>query len=260
MSDQRTLSEVGHSQESCEQCSLFALCFAQDMDSGQREQLNASVKRQQPLKRGEHLFHGGQRMKGVVVLRSGSIKGYDLTQDGDEIVSGFFLPGDAIGLDSLSSHAHSGFAEALEDSRYCEIPIRDFERMLEESARLNQVMLKLLSEEMAETRRLLLVVGRLDAKTRVAMFLLSLSRRLARRKQDPDRFRLTMDRRDIANYLGLTIETVSRTLTGFQREGIIEVRGKLVNVLDRDQLVGLARQALPESDLSEEARSSQSEC
>ncbi|MFW5816152.1 MAG: helix-turn-helix domain-containing protein, partial [Wenzhouxiangella sp.] len=112
--------------------------------------------------------------------------------------------------------------------------------MLQSSPKLNQVMLRLLSEEMAETRELLLVVGRLDARTRVALFLMSMSRRLARRNQDPDQFRLTMDRRDIANYLGLTIETVSRTLSALQREEIIEVRGKLVRVLNRPALEEMA--------------------
>ncbi|MCH8477679.1 MAG: helix-turn-helix domain-containing protein [Wenzhouxiangella sp.] len=137
---------------------------------------------------------------------------------------------------------------ALEDSRTCEIPLVDFVRMLKGSPRLNQVMLTLLSEEMAETRELLLVVGRLDARTRVALFLLSMSKRLACRRQDPDQFRLTMDRRDIANYLGLTIETVSRTLSAMQRAKIIEVRGKLVRVLDRSALREQAAQHLqPES-------------
>lgn len=240
MSDKPTVSEIGQKETNCEDCSLFNLCFAHDISAEERDEIHKVLKRQQPLERNSHLFHGGQSAKTVSVIRSGSVKAYQLSQDGDEIVSGFYLPGEILGLDALSSERHPGFATALEDSRTCEIPFKDFVNMLKTSPKLNQVMLRLLSEEMAETRELLLVVGRLDARTRVALFLMSMSRRLARRNQDPNQFRLTMDRRDIANYLGLTIETVSRTLSTLQRENVIEVRGKLVRVLDRPALEQMA--------------------
>ncbi|MEE4330914.1 MAG: helix-turn-helix domain-containing protein [Wenzhouxiangella sp.] len=244
---EKSVREIGEMETRCEDCALFSLCFAQEVSEEERSELNRWLKRGQPVARGEHLFHEGQNIKSVRVVRSGSVKSYQLSANGDEIVSGFYLPGEIIGIDGLSGQKHNGFAVALEESRTCDIPFRDFMSMLDKSPKLNQVMLRLLSEEMAETRELLLVVGRLDARTRVALFLLSMSRRLARRRQDPDQFRLTMDRRDIANYLGLTIETVSRTLSAMQREGIIEVRGKLVSLVDRSALEDQAAQAHPES-------------
>ncbi len=247
MVDKPGLREVGYLETRCEDCALFSLCFAHEISAEERGELDRVLKRQQPIERNEHLFHGGQTLKTVTVVRAGSVKAYQLSQDGDEIVSGFYLPGEILGLDAISGEKHPGFAMALENSRTCEIPFRDFLQMLNHSPKLNQVMLRLLSEEMAETRELLLVVGRLDARTRVALFLLSMSRRLARRKQDPDQFRLTMDRRDIANYLGLTIETVSRTLSAMQRDQVIEVRGKLVHIVDRAALEHLALQAQPEA-------------
>jgi len=236
MPDRKTLREAGDIETRCEDCSLFNLCFAQEIPSEERDELNTVLKRQQPLAKGEHMFHGGQQLKTVTVVRSGSVKSYQISAEGDEIVSGFYLPGEVIGLDGLPTEKHPGFAVALEDSRTCDIPFNDFMTMLNKSPKLNQVMLRLLAEEMTETRELLLVVGRLDAKTRVALFLLSLSRRLARRNQDPNQFRLTMDRRDIANYLGLTIETVSRTVSALQRDEVITVRGKTVQILDREAL------------------------
>lgn len=247
MVDKPGLREVGYLEARCEDCALFSLCFAHEISADERVELDRVLRRQQPVERNEHLFHGGQSLKNVTVVRAGSVKAYQLSQDGDEIVSGFYLPGEILGLDAISGEKHPGFAMALENSRTCEIPFRDFVQMLNHSPKLNQVMLRLLSEEMAETRELLLVVGRLDARTRVALFLLSMSRRLARRKQDPDQFRLTMDRRDIANYLGLTIETVSRTLSAMQRDKVIEVRGKLVRILDRAALEDQALQAQPEA-------------
>ncbi|MEN1726956.1 MAG: fumarate/nitrate reduction transcriptional regulator Fnr [Pseudomonadota bacterium] len=244
MSKRKGLRETGDNETRCEDCALFSLCFAQEISCEERDELNRVLKRRQPLAKNEHIFHGGQQLKTVTVVRSGSVKSYQISQEGDEIVSGFYLPGEIIGLDGFSGETHPGFAVALEESRTCDIPFRDFMRMLDRSPKLNQVMLKLLSEEMAETRELLLVVGRLDARTRVALFLLSMSRRLARRNQDPNQFRLTMDRRDIANYLGLTIETVSRTLSALQRDDIIAVRGKMVQIIDRRTLQEQAQQGV----------------
>jgi len=254
MDKPKTLREAGDIETRCEDCSLYSLCFAQELPSDERDDLNDVLKRQQPVAKGEHLFHGGQHLKSVTVVRSGSVKSYQISAEGDEIVSGFYLPGEVIGLDGLPTEKHPGFAVALEDSRTCDIPFNDFMAMLNKSTKLNQVMLRLLAEEMTETRELLLVVGRLDAKTRVALFLLSLSRRLARRNQDPNQFRLTMDRRDIANYLGLTIETVSRTVSTLQRDEVIQVRGKMVQILDRDTLRKLAHQLDAESSDDESQR------
>lgn len=233
---------LGAGEQSCNDCVLFSLCFAQDIDADARERLNGVIRRRQGVERSAHLHHGGQSLRQLAVLRSGSIKAYQVSREGDELVTGFYLPGDIIGLDALPVGEHNGSAVALEDCRLCEIPVTDFQKLLSESPRLNQVMLRLLAEEMVEARKLLLVVGRLDARTRVALFLLSLSRRLERRQLDPDLFRLSMDRRDIANYLGLTIETVSRTLSSLQRDGVILVRGKLVRIVDRHALAGLANE------------------
>ncbi|MDZ7791839.1 MAG: helix-turn-helix domain-containing protein [Xanthomonadales bacterium] len=233
-------SDLPPREQSCNDCVLFSLCFAQDIEPEERDRLNGVIRRRQGVNRGGHLHHGGQAARQLTVLRSGSIKAFEVSRDGDELVTGFYLPGDVIGLDAFSTGRHAGSAVALEKCRLCEIPVADFQKMLGESPRLNQVMLRLLAEEMGEARKLLLVVGRLDARTRVALFLLSLSRRLERRGLDSNLFRLSMDRRDIANYLGLTIETVSRTLSALQRDGVIHVRGKNVRILDRQALSELA--------------------
>ena len=238
------ISRPQKDQRNCEDCSLFSLCFTHELPADELGVLESSTKPDQAVKRDAHLFHAGQSMKSVRVVRSGSIKSYQISPDGEEVVSGFFLPGEVIGLDALANETHPSFAVALEDSQTCDIPLPDFLKMLRDSPKLNEVMLRLLSEEMVETRELLLVVGRLDAQTRVALFLLSLSRRLARRRQNPDQFKLSMDRRDIANYLGITIETVSRTLSKFQRNGIIEVHGKQIRILNRQALESIAMPGL----------------
>ena len=231
---------IGNAQ-TCSDCLLFSLCFAQDIESDARDRLNEVIQRRHGVSRGAHLYHAGQPARQLAVLRAGSIKAYEISSDGDELVTGFYLPGDIIGLDAFSTGDHIGSAVALEESRLCEIPFAAFHALLGESPQLNLVMLRLIAEQMVEARKLLLVVGRLDARTRVALFLDSLSRRFERRQRDAALFRLSMDRRDIANYLGLTIETVSRTLSALDREGMIIVKGKEVRILDRAGLAGLTR-------------------
>lgn len=225
---------------SCRQCGLFDLCFAREVAESRRDELDAIIRRQRGLRREEHLFHGGQPFKTVCVVQTGTVKTYQLSSEGDEIVTGFHLPGELIGLDAIAREKHPEFAVALEESQYCEIPYRDFQKILTESASLNTLMLKLLSSDMAETRELLVVIGRMDARARVSMFLLNMSRRLKRRGEDGMRFRLSMDRRDIANYLSLTIETVSRTLSWMQKQDMLTVRGKQVQLLDADALLETA--------------------
>ncbi|MEX2500576.1 MAG: fumarate/nitrate reduction transcriptional regulator Fnr [Wenzhouxiangellaceae bacterium] len=240
MSKPIPLAEKSTINISCRQCGLFDLCFAQEVAEARRDELDRIVRRQRPLSREAHMFHAGQQFRSICVVQSGTVKTYQLSSEGDEIVTGFHLPGELIGLDAIGKGRHPEFAVALEDSRFCDIPYRDFQKILDDSPSLNQLMLKLLSADMAETRELLLVVGRMDAHARVATFLLNMSRRLKRRGGDGMRFRLTMDRRDIANYLSLTIETVSRTLSWMQKEGMLAVRGKLVELLDHDALLETA--------------------
>ncbi|NKI35389.1 fumarate/nitrate reduction transcriptional regulator Fnr [Wenzhouxiangella sp. XN79A] len=240
MSEPISLKEAGQPTTSCRDCGLFDLCFAQDVAESRRDDLDRIIRRQRPLGRDVHLFHAGQKLKSICVVRSGTVKTYQISRDGDEIVTGFHLPGELIGLDAIGNEAHPEFAVALEDSRYCEIPYRELQKILDDSPDLNHLLLKLLSIDMAETRELMLVINRLDARARVATFLLNLSRRLTRRGKDGDRFRLAMDRRDIANYLGLTIETVSRTLSWMQKQGMLAVRGKLVSIVESDALLDVA--------------------
>ena len=240
MSKPIPLSEKGNPNVTCGDCGLFDLCFASEVAEHRRHELDRIVRRNRALKHESHLFNAGQQFRSICVVKSGTIKTYRLSREGDEIVTGFHLPGELIGLDAIGKAQHPEFAVALDDGRYCDIPYRDFQKVLNESPSLNQLMLKLLSADMAETRELLLVIGRMDARARVATFLLNMSRRLKRRGEDGMRFRLAMDRRDIANYLSLTIETVSRTLSWMQKQEMLTVRGKLVQLLDHEALLDTA--------------------
>ncbi|GAB4169529.1 MAG: fumarate/nitrate reduction transcriptional regulator Fnr [Wenzhouxiangellaceae bacterium] len=224
---------------SCTQCALFDLCFAHELTEKRRHELEEIVHRQRPLPRDQHLYLSGDKLKRICVVQAGMVKSYRLSSEGDEIITGFHLPGEMIGLDAIGTGEHPEYAVALEDSRYCEIPFPAFERMLDQHPEIGRLMLRLLALDMSSARETALVIGRMEARPRIAMFLLDLSRRLERRGADATRFRLAMDRRDIANYLGLTVETVSRIFSGMQRDGLIRARGKAIQLLDREGLLAL---------------------
>jgi len=240
LNDPISIKQSGSPQTSCRDCSLLDLCFAHSVAESRRDELDSIINRKRPLDKDQHLFHAGQNLKTICVVRSGTVKTYQISPDGDEMVTGFHLPGEMIGLDAIGSERHPGFAVALEDSHYCEIPFRDFKNMLDKSQQLNHLMLQLLSADMAEMRELLMVINRMEARARVAVFILNLSRRLGRRGHDANRFRLAMDRRDIANYLGLTIETVSRTLSTMQKDELISVHGKRLSLENPEALLEIA--------------------
>lgn len=215
----------------CSLCSLREMCLPHGLDPAAREGFDQRIRRRRPLARGEMLYVAGRPAHSLYAIRCGSVKTYALAPEGEEFVHGFHLPGDVLGLESLAGARHDHFAVALEPTLYCEIPAAALADLLPRLLPLQRQLMRVVNRQLVENRRQSFVHSRGEARVRLATFLLELSRRRAARKLPPTRFRLSMDRRDIANYLGLTIETVSRGFSRFQREGLLETRGKQINVL-----------------------------
>lgn len=225
------LTEYRQRRRACSNCALHCLCFPPSLYDGRRhlEELNL---RQRWIKQGDHLFLSGQRLRSLFVVRVGSVKCYDLSLDGDTMVMGFRFPGELVGLNALDVGVHAGYVIGLEDTYYCEIPLSTLHRLQNSRLELRQLVTQLLCRVLADFRSLLQVIRHLDARARLAWFLLNLASRLTGQETIKCEFRLSMDRNDIANYLGLTIGTVSRTLTDYQKAGILSARGKLIQILD----------------------------
>ncbi len=186
-------------------------------------------------RKGDHVYHEGDQSDAFFIVRSGSVKSYLVTEDGEEQVLGFFLPGDVFGLDTCESGRHVSSAVILETSSLCRIPV---EQATSETASLD--LLKLASEQVIHTHNLVLMLAKKDADGRIASLLLSLSARFQRRGYSASDFSLSMSRQDIGCYLGLAVETVSRTLTRFQDSGILEVNRRQVSIVDKDKLAEIA--------------------
>jgi CRP/FNR family transcriptional regulator len=200
------------------------------------DKLEKIVKRASPLQKGEYLYRGGDTFHGMYAVRSGVIKVYATSDGGEEQIIGFYLPGEILGLDAIENNMHTCFAVALETSSYCTIPFTELTEICKEIPELQNQLFKVMSRELTNENQMLLTLGKKNAEEKVATFLLTISSRYSLLGYSANDFKLTMSRQEIGNYLGVTFETVSRIFSRFQRDGIIKVNKKYVNVQDMGAL------------------------
>ncbi len=238
--------------QACKSCSLHDLCLPMGIPEHDLSHLEHIVKPRRPLQRGEHLYRPGDNLASVYAVRAGSIKTYTLTDDGQEQVIGFHLPGEVLGLDAICDDVHPCAARALETTSVCELP---FERLAEIAAEipgLQHQLYRLMSRSLRSDEHFMTLLGKKASDQRLAAFLLGLSQRFSDRGYSRLEFNLSMSRSDIANYLGLAVETVSRLFTRFQSADIIDVNRKLVTIKDPVALEILA--GLHDSEPAKSAR------
>lgn len=240
MSPGSQVIDIAHLRKSCAQCSLQQLCLPAGITAPDMQRLDQLVQKRRPLERGESLFRAGAPMRSLYVAREGAFKTVALGQDGSAQVIGFHLPGELIGLDGLGDGQHRCEAEALEPAQVCEVPFTELERIAAQIPSLQHQLLRIIGKSMGRDHDHLEMLGRRMADERVALFLHGLSERLRNLGRDPQTFSLPMSREEIASYLGLVIETVSRTFSRLQDEGLIAVRGRKLQILDDKRLNRLA--------------------
>lgn len=221
---------------SCGDCSLNPICLPVAVESQELDELDNIIKRSKPMKKGEHLFRASDPFHSIYAVRSGTIKTYTVTEDGEEQVTGFYLPGEILGVDGIGTDAHSNSAKSLETSAVCEIPFEKLEELSVAIPSLQHHFFKLMSQEIQSDQQLIMLLSKKSAEERIASLLLSISTRHQKRGLSPAAFRLPMSRNDIGNFLGLAVETVSRVFTRLQKQGVIAVDGKEVEILDRSHL------------------------
>lgn len=220
---------------SCSNCSLSDLCLPHGMSSDDVNALDQIVKRQQPYQPRQHIFRAGDQCNALFAVRSGALKSYCTTEDGDEQVLGFTLPGELVGLDGMHSGVYASSSIVLETASVCELPYERLEELCYSLPGLNRQLMRVVSKEITTDQRMLLLLGKRTAEERLAAFLLSLSSRYKSRGLSATAFNLPMSRQDIGNYLGLAIETVSRLFAHFQKDGLLTVNRRQI------VLVGITR-------------------
>lgn len=220
----------------CQECSLNGLCLPLGLDHKELNRLDQIIERKSPMSRGDHLFRIGDEFRAVFAVRSGSLKSYATTEEGQEQIIGFHFPGELVGLDAISESRHPLAAKALETTSICAIPYDQLENLVGEMPSLRTQMMKIMSREISHDEQNIITLGQKSADERLAAFLLGLSKRFKQRGFSATEFNLSMSRGDIGNYLGLALETVSRLLTRFQHDNLIKVDRKFIEILDLDRL------------------------
>lgn len=224
----------------CDQCRLRGLCLPQSLSLDEIQLLDRIIERPRPYHNGEHVYRTQEGFSEVYVIRSGAVKTFNLDEHGNELTTGFYLPGDLLGIDGIATNAYPSSAIALDTSTLCVLSFEKLGTLTREIPRLQRHVFEVMSEKIVQQEALLMQLNRArsTAATRIAGFLISLALRHRRLGLSATSFRLPMSRKDIGSYVGLSIETVSRTLTDFDRRGLCKI--------DRREIDGLNLPALEE--------------
>lgn len=232
--------DIAQLRRSCGACALSQLCLPATLGYEDMMRLDTVINQHRPVDIGQKLFAEGALFRSLYVIRSGSLKTTSINTDGSEQVLGFHLPGDVVGLDAVAGERHQCAAIALERTTLCEVPFHAINEIAGRIPGLQQQLYRLISREFVRDQQHLATMGRKQAHERLAIFLKSLSDRRRALKYDPSLLELSMSRSDIANYLGLVLETVSRLFGRFRDDGLLDVQRRSVRILDYDALVRIA--------------------
>lgn len=221
---------------SCLNCRLGRLCLPDHCTFEQLARLEVAVRQQLTYNSKAAIFSQSAPFTSCYIVKSGSIKTVHVNKRGDEKVLGFYLPGEMFGLEGICSGSYECSAFALERSTLCRL---NFEKLEEVSSRIPSLqhwLFQTLGKELTTAERMNRWLSYSSAEERVLGFLLDISARHRVRHLIDNQFKLAMARSDLANYLGLALETVSRILTRLQKEELIYICGRYVELLDIKKL------------------------
>lgn len=220
----------------CSNCNLRELCMPIGLTTEELRKLDDVVATRRKIGQGEALYRSGDNFMSLYAIRTGFFKTCVSSSDGREQVTGFQMAGEIIGLDGITSDRHNCNAIALEDAEVCVMPFADVEEISREFPVLQRHVHKIMSREIVRDQGVMLLLGNMRAEERLAAFLLNLVQRLNARGFSRSEVILRMTREEIGSYLGMKLETVSRTFSKFSEEGIIEVKQRWVKILKPDAL------------------------
>lgn len=220
----------------CSNCNLRELCMPVGLDTSDMQKLDSIVATRKHVKQGQMLFSNGDPFTSLYAIRTGFFKTCVSNEDGREQVTGFQMAGEIIGLDGIVSDHHSCNAVALEDAEVCVMPFANVEDLSREFPVLQRHVHKVMSREIVRENGMMMMLGNMRAEERLAAFLMNLVQRLHARGFSQSEMILRMTREEIGSYLGLKLETISRTFSKLSEDGIIEVKQRYVKILRADEL------------------------
>ena len=220
----------------CSNCNLRELCMPVGLNAEELDRIDELVATRRTVKRGASLFRNGEKFTSLYAIRTGFFKTCVTTEDGRDQVTGFQMAGEILGLDGIVNDQHTCEAIALEDTEVCVLPFDRIEEISREVNALQHHVHKIMSREIVREHGVMLLLGSMRAEERLAAFLLNLVQRLQARGFSKSELILRMTREEIGSYLGMKLETVSRTFSKFAEEGTIEVKQRNITILDAEAL------------------------
>jgi len=220
----------------CSNCNLRELCMPLGLSPTELDRIDDVVASRRRIKRGSVLFRNGEKFTSLYAIRIGFFKTCVASEDGRDQVTGFQMAGEIVGLDGIVNDHHTCDAIALEDAEVCVLPFDRIEELAREVGALQRHVHKIMSREIVRENGVMLLLGSMRAEERLAAFLLNLVQRLHARGFSQSELVLRMTREEIGSYLGLKLETVSRTFSKFVEEGIVEVKQRHVRIVQTEAL------------------------
>lgn len=221
---------------SCSNCGLQKICFPTGLSKDDTEKLDSIVDRGPVLHKGDYLFKSGDPFESLYAIKAGAVKVYSISASGAEHIYGFFLPGDVLGVEALSTGEHNCSAVAIDTCSVCEIPYSQLGSLSLQIPALNQQVFCLMSKATNDSRLHSEILSKKSAEQKVASFIESIASKFQSRGYLYSEFSFGALHRDVAKYLGLTPETLSRVLSKFAKEELVEWRSKEVRIFNKQQL------------------------
>jgi CRP/FNR family transcriptional regulator len=219
---------------------MHQLCLPMGLNDTDINRLDQIIGRRRRISRDESLYRMEDPFRNLYAIRFGHFKTYQINPSGEQQITGFQMAGELLGMDAISADRHHCEAVALEDSEVCEIPFPRLEELFGQIPMLLHHFHRIMSQEITREQNVMLLLGNMRAEQRFAVFLINMSSRYSTRGYSSTSFQLRMSREDIGNYLGLTIESISRLLSRFKKQGWLEVDKREVIILDPLMLKALA--------------------
>jgi CRP/FNR family transcriptional regulator len=225
---------------SCSTCSMHQLCLPMGLGENDMDRLDKIIGRRRKVARDDYLYRMGDTFTNLYAVRVGHFKTCQINAGGEQQITGFQMTGELLGMDAISTDRHHCNAVALEDSEVCEIPFPRLEELFGTMPTLLRHFHRMMSQEITREQSVMLLLGNMRAEQRFAAFLVNLASRYTTRGYSSTNFQLRMSREDIGNYLGLTIESTSRLLSKFKKQGLLKVNNREIELLDLTMLKAMA--------------------
>jgi CRP/FNR family transcriptional regulator, anaerobic regulatory protein len=226
--------------KSCANCSMHQLCLPMGLDDVDINRLDQIIGGRRRVQAGDTLYKAGEPFRNLYAVRFGHFKTSQINAFGGVQITGFQMAGELLGMDAIGTERHQCDATALEDSEVCEIPFARLEDLFAHVPTLLRHFHRIMSQEITREQNVMLLLGNMRAEQRFAVFLVNLATRYAARGYSSTQFQLRMSREDIGNYLGLTIESISRLLARFKKLGLLQVERREITLLDPARLKAMA--------------------